>query len=49
MDFITSRESLRINIVAIYTLLPKFPLDAIEKHFVDIGRLTFSDLDNYMY
>ena len=49
MEFITSRESLRINIIAIYTLLPKFPMDSIKKHFIDIGRLTFSDLDSYMY
>jgi hypothetical protein len=49
MDFITSRESLRINLIAIYTLLPKLSLDLLQKHFVDIGKHTFSELDSFMY
>jgi hypothetical protein len=49
MDYITSRESQRINLIAIYTMLPKFSQDLLAKHFGDIGRLTFSELDNYLY
>ena len=49
MDFITSRESLRINLIAIYTLLPHFTTEMVGKWFSEIGRLTFSQLDNYMY
>ena len=49
MDFITSRESLRINLVAIYTMLPSMSLDLVSKFFADIGRLTFTELDNFMY
>jgi len=49
MDFITSRESLRINLIAIYTLLPVFNAEQIALFFGDIGRLTFSQLDHYMY
>jgi hypothetical protein len=52
MDLIFSRESLRINLIAIYTMLPYFPkvsVDLLHKHFGDIGRLTFGQLDSYMF
>ena len=49
MDFIASRESIRINLIAIYTLLPHFSQDLLARHFREIGRLTFSQLDNFMY
>jgi hypothetical protein len=49
MDQITSRESLRINLLAIYTILPTFTLELLGKYFGEIGRLTFTQLDNYMY
>lgn len=49
MDLITSRESLRINLIAIYQLLPHFHPDLIAKHFQSIGVLTFNQLDNHMY
>ena len=35
--------------IAIYTLLPKFSLELLQRHFVDIGKHTFSELDSYMY
>jgi len=41
MELTTSRESLRINVVAIYVLLPNFSQDLVAKHFTEIGRLTF--------
>lgn len=49
MDFIASRESIRINLIAIYALLPHFTQDMVAVHFREIGRLTFQQLDNYMY
>jgi len=49
MDLITSRESLRLNLIAIYTLLPHFSTEMLGKHFTDIGRHTFNQLDEYMY
>ena len=49
MDFIASRESIRINLIAIYALLPHFTQDMVALHFREIGRLTFQQLDNYMY
>lgn len=49
MELTTSRESLRINVIAIYVLLPNFPHDMVAKHFTDIGNRTFSQLDNQMY
>ena len=49
MDFIASRESTRINLIAIYTLLPHFSLDMIRKHFREIGKLTFPQLENFLY
>lgn len=42
MDLITSRESLNINLIAIYTLIPHFTPEMIAKYFKDIGRLTFT-------
>lgn len=52
MDLITSRESLRINLIAIYTLLPTLCIvsqDLLPKYFSEVGRLTFAQLDSYMY
>lgn len=49
MELTTSRESLRINVIAIYVLLPHFQLDLLAKHFTGIGRLTFNQLDTHMY
>ena len=30
-------------------MLPNLPQDLVAKHFGDIGRLTFTELDNFMY
>lgn len=49
MDFIASRESTRINLIAIYALLPHFTQAMVARYFREIGRLTFQQLDNYMY
>lgn len=49
MDFITSRESLRINLVAIYTLLPHFSVELLKQYFGEVGKLTFNQLDTFMY
>lgn len=49
MDHITSRESLRINLIAIYMIVPFLQIDHVRQFFGDIGRLTFTQLDNYMY
>ena len=45
MDFIASRESLRINQIALYSLLPQFSHEMLVKHFSDVARLTFGQLD----
>lgn len=42
MELTTSRESLRINTLAIYVLLPNLSQDLVAKYFTEIGRLTFS-------
>ena len=49
MDMITSRESLRINLIAIYMLIPHFNTDLLALFFGELGRHTFSQLDTYMY
>ena len=49
MDFITSRESLRINLIAIYYMVPFFSVASMQQFFPEVGRLTFSQLDNFMY
>lgn len=49
MDFMVSQEARRINLVAIYTMLPLFTADMVQKYMHDIGRLTFGQLDSYMY
>jgi hypothetical protein len=41
MEFITSRESLRINLIAIYMMIPHFNQALLSQFFSDIGRLTF--------
>lgn len=35
--------------MAIYTLLPHFDIELVQQYFTDIGRLTFQQLDTYMY
>ena len=35
--------------MAIYSMLANLPSDLIAKQFTEIGRLTFSHLDNFMY
>ena len=49
MEMITSRESLRINLIAIYMLIPHFSTEMLSQFFAEVGRHTFSQLDNYMY
>lgn len=49
MDYITSRDSLRINLIAIYMMIPHFNQALMQQFFSDIGRLTFVQLDNYLY
>jgi len=41
MDSIASRESMRINLIAIYNLLPHFSRDQVSKYMREIARLTF--------
>lgn len=47
MDLILSQESRRINLLAIYTMLPKLDGEIISLTFAEIGKLTFSILDSY--
>ena len=49
MEFIASRESLRINFIALYSLLPQYSHEMLAKLFSDIARVTFSQLDQFMY
>jgi hypothetical protein len=48
MDFIISQESRRINLLAIYTLLPCFSGELVQATFSEIGRLTFTILESYL-
>ena len=49
MDMIASQESRRINLLAIYNLLPFFTGELIQKTFGEIGRLTFTILDSFLH
>ena len=49
MDLLVSQESRRINLLAMYNLLPFFSGPLIEKTFNEIARLSFSQLDSYLY
>ena len=46
---IASQESLRINLLAIYNLLPFFTGELIQKTFAELGRLTFSLLESFLH
>jgi hypothetical protein len=45
MEFLVSNESRRINLVAIYTLLPHFSALYVKKFFVHICKLTLPQID----
>jgi hypothetical protein len=49
MDMIASQESRRINLLAIYSLLPCFPGDYVQKTFGEIARLTFTLLESFLH
>jgi len=49
MDLIVSNESRRINLLAIYSLLPYFSGEQLQRSLGDIGRLTFTILDSYLH
>mmetsp|Transcript_37880 Transcript_37880/g.36305 ORF Transcript_37880/g.36305 Transcript_37880/m.36305 type:complete len:121 (+) Transcript_37880:46-408(+) len=42
MEFLMSQESRRINLIAIYTFIPYFSSEAIQRSFNDIAKITFS-------
>jgi len=42
MELILSQDCRRINMLAIYTLLPFFSGELLQHTFGEIGRLTFS-------
>jgi len=48
MDFLVSVDSKRLNLLGIYSLLPVLPSHLLQKHFPEIARLTFGQLDNYL-
>lgn len=49
MDFIVSQEASRINCLAIYNLLPHFPAQLVKVVLPEIGRITFTMLEQYLY
>jgi hypothetical protein len=49
MDFLVSQEARRINLLAIYNLLPYFSAELVQRTFQQVGQLTFSQLDSYIY
>ena len=49
MELIVSQESRRINLLAIYSLLPAFSGDLLQRTFGEIGRMTFTTLESYMH
>lgn len=48
-DFIVSRESQRINILAFCSLLPQLPVQELQKHFSDFCRLSLGQIDHFVY
>jgi len=48
-DFIVSRESQRINILAMCILLPQLPAQELQKEFSDFCRLSLHHVDQYIY
>jgi hypothetical protein len=49
MEMIVSQESRRINLVAIYNLLPYYNAELLQKWFGEIGRLTFTILESHLH
>jgi hypothetical protein len=49
IDYLVSRESMKINLISLYTVIPHFSHDMLVKYFGEIGRITFGQLDQYMY
>jgi hypothetical protein len=41
IDYLVSRESMKINLISLYTLIPHFSHDMLLKNFEEIGRITF--------
>ena len=48
-DFIVSRESQRINLIAMCILMPQLPAQDLQKHFSDFCRLSLHHVDQYIY
>lgn len=48
MDYIVSQEGRRINLLAIYSLIPFFSGELVQATLNEIARLTFSMLDSHL-
>lgn len=49
MELILSQDCRRINMLAIYTLLPFFSGELLQHTFGEIGHLTFSQLESFLH
>ena len=49
MELIVSQECRRINLVALYTILPIFGGELLQKSFGEVGRMTFTILESYLH
>lgn len=49
MDSILSQESLQINCLAVYNVLPHMPADLVLLALPEIGRHTFSMLEHHLF
>ena len=48
-DFIVSRESQRINILAFCALLPRLSFQDLQKYFSDFCRMSLGQIDHFIY
>ncbi len=49
MDFLVSQESIRVNCLALYCLLPHMPAELVRALLPQIGNLTFSLLEQNLF
>ena len=49
MELIVSQEARRINLIALYSLVPYFSGDLLQRSFGEIGRMTFSILESHLH
>ena len=49
MEMIVSWEATRINVIAIYNLLPSFPGELVRTSFAEIVRTTLAKLEHELY